>query len=329
MGETMPDFILTTGSASFFGVVVVLYLYLAPSIIAFMRAHPRFWIILGLNLAAAPLQSFLMPLFIQFPQPGMTNAELMGMAMVILFGPAWIALLVWSLLRQATADARLLVWRDTKTYDMVVALPLVAWFLNSAMQMRPTLVFLGGLILEGDADSLMVMQFASLSLSGLFCLLCVWLLLLRDKPILRTQGILPRVAALAGTFLAVGMLRLPVPEMTLFQQATVFLLIGLGSGLAIMVLARLGKSFSIMPEARTLVTSGAYAYVRHPLYSAEIVILLGMILQYQQPWSLIMGGATIALQVIRSIYEERVLVRAFPEYEEYRARTKRFIPGVI
>ncbi len=325
----MPDFIPTTGSANFFGVVVLLYLYFAPTILAFMRAHPRFWIILALNVAVAPVQATLSQYFFAFPHPGATVAELLAMSLLVLFGPGWLALTAWSMIRQGEPDARLLAWRNTKTYDMIVALPLVAWFVNSAMQMRPNLTFLGGLILDGAADSLLVLQFASLIFSALFCLLCVWLLLIRDKPVLRTHGVLPRIAALAGTFLAVGMLRLPVPDMSLFQQATVFLFIGLGTAAAVVILARLGKSFSIMPEARTLVTTGAYAYVRHPLYSAEIVIVLGMILQYQQPWALIMGGAVIVLQVIRSLYEEQVLARAFPEYADYRTRTKRFIPGII
>jgi len=325
----MPEFIPTTGSANFFGVVVVLYLYLAPSIIAFMRAHPRFWAILVLNILLAPVQATISQYFFAFPHPGSTIAELFAMSLLVLFGPGWLALVIWSLLKNAAQNTRLLAWRDTKTYDLVVALPLIAWFVNSAMQMRPHLSFLGGLIMSGLADSLMFLQFGSLIFSALFCLLCVWLLLIRDKPVLRAQGLLPRIAALAGTFLAVGMLRLPVPDMLLFQQATIFLLTGLGTAAAIVILARLGKSFSIMPEARTLVTTGAYAHVRHPLYSAEIVIVLGMTLQYQQPWSLLMGGSVIVLQVIRSLYEEQVLSQAFPEYEAYRARTKRFIPGVI
>jgi len=37
----------------------------------------------------------------------------------------------------------------------------------------------------------------------------------------------------------------------------------------------------------------------------------------------------VAMLVIRTIYEERVLVEAYPEYVAYRARTKRFIPGLI
>jgi protein-S-isoprenylcysteine O-methyltransferase Ste14 len=325
----MPDFILTTGSASLFGVIVVLYAYLAPSLVAFTRAHPRFWLILALNLAVGPVQAMLSQFLFAFPHPGMTMAELFSVALLLLMGPGWLVLLVWALRPGDAPDARLLAWRDTKTYDMVAALPLIAWFINSALQMRPHLSFLGGLITTGQADSLMLLQFGSLVFSARFCLLCVWLLLIRDKPVLRAQGLLPRLAALAGTFLAVGMLRLPVPDMSLFQQATIFLLTGLGTAAAIVILARLGKSFSIMPEARTLVTTGPYAYVRHPLYSAEIVILLGMMLQYQQPWALIMGSTVIALQVVRSLYEERVLSRAFPEYAEYRTRTKRFIPGVI
>ena len=43
----------------------------------------------------------------------------------------------------------------------------------------------------------------------------------------------------------------------------------------------------------------------------------------------LIAAGVIVLQVIRSIFEERVLAETFPEYEVYRARTKRFIPGVI
>jgi protein-S-isoprenylcysteine O-methyltransferase Ste14 len=37
----------------------------------------------------------------------------------------------------------------------------------------------------------------------------------------------------------------------------------------------------------------------------------------------------IVLQVTRSIFEERVLLQAYPEYVAYRARTARFIPGIL
>jgi protein-S-isoprenylcysteine O-methyltransferase Ste14 len=288
----VPHYILTTGSASPFGVVLAFYLYFAPSILASMRAHRRFWVIGGLNLASGPLQIALCEYLGLFFKPGMSTAEFTGLALLMLLGPAWLLLVGWALAPVETPDPRLLAWRTTKTYDMKL-------------------------------------QFMAQLLSILFGLACAWALLIRDLPVRRASGMLPRLTALGGTFLGASMLRLQTPEMSLLQQAFVFVLMGLGAGAGTLVLLWLGKSFAIMPEARTLVTSGPYKYVRHPLYAAEIVIVLGMILQYQQPSSLLLGGIVIALQVARSVHEERVLLQAFPEYEAYRARTRRFVPGLI
>ena len=84
-----------------------------------------------------------------------------------------------------------------------------------------------------------------------------------------------------------------------------------------------------MPEARRLVTTGPYALVRHPLYVVEEIGVVGLATQFAQPWAALLALASIALQVLRSEYEERVLLEAFPDYAEYRARTWRFVPYVI
>jgi protein-S-isoprenylcysteine O-methyltransferase Ste14 len=96
-----------------------------------------------------------------------------------------------------------------------------------------------------------------------------------------------------------------------------------------LVLWRLGKSFSIMPEARKLVTSGPYAYARHPLYAVEIITIIGTAVQFTPPWSWIIALIVVGLLWVRSNYEEQVLEAAYPEYGAYRAKTARFIPGVI
>jgi protein-S-isoprenylcysteine O-methyltransferase Ste14 len=62
---------------------------------------------------------------------------------------------------------------------------------------------------------------------------------------------------------------------------------------------------------------------------AEVVGLAGNAILFQQPWALLLLAVVIALQVARSHFEEQVLGEAFPEYAAYRARTWRFIPGVI
>jgi protein-S-isoprenylcysteine O-methyltransferase Ste14 len=41
------------------------------------------------------------------------------------------------------------------------------------------------------------------------------------------------------------------------------------------------------------------------------------------------GFAVLAMMVVRTLFEEKVLAEAYPEYVAYRAKTARFIPGVI
>ena len=304
-----------------------LYLYLLPSLLAFQRGHRRFWIILGLNILLAPVQSTLFQYFLPVNPVGLPPAEILWITFLFCMGPGWIALLAWALRPVAAPDPRLLAFRETKLFDALAGLPLVAWFAFSAISLRGNLVHDGAIIAGGEAGLLIWLRFFSLLFSILFCLLTVWLLLVRDKPVRRIAGALPRLCAVGGTFLGVGMLRLPVAELSLPLQALCFVLTGAGGLASFLVLSKLGKSFSIVPEARKLVTSGPYAWARHPLYAAEVVIVLGLIVQYRQPWALLMGTAVIALQVIRSLFEERVLTQTFPEYVDYRSRVKRF--GIV
>lgn len=83
----------------------------------------------------------------------------------------------------------------------------------------------------------------------------------------------------------------------------------------------------LKPEG-TLVTSGPYRLVRHPVYTAQILLALG--------WSLAFGGwltalYTIALSValnFKSLMEERRLLQRFPEYRDYQSRTRKFVPFI-
>ena len=98
--------------------------------------------------------------------------------------------------------------------------------------------------------------------------------------------------------------------------------------IAVMTLAQLGRSFSVMPEARTLVTAGLYSRIRHPLYMAEAVATLGVFLQYRSLGAALLVAAQFAVQLWRMHEEEKVLEAQFPDYAGYRARTARLLPGV-
>jgi protein-S-isoprenylcysteine O-methyltransferase Ste14 len=307
-----------------------LLLYFLPSILAFMRGQRRFWIVLVLNIALTFVQSTVFHKF--FPglfaiRPG-NIADALFVSIVANFGPGWLALMIWSALPDET-DPRLIRAQNTKTYDAIVALPLILWFGYGAFQLRAVLVRDAAMIAGGTASLFIWMQFFSLLAAAAFDLLLVYLLLVRDRPVAKSKGVMPRFFGFIGTFMGIGILQLPVAPLSLPMQMLAAVLIGLGSLGSFLVLWRLGKSFSIMPEARKLVTSGPYAHARHPLYAVEMITIAGTALQFAAPWSWALALVVLALLWVRSHFEELVLEQAYPEYGAYRARTKRFIPGVI
>jgi protein-S-isoprenylcysteine O-methyltransferase Ste14 len=90
------------------------------------------------------------------------------------------------------------------------------------------------------------------------------------------------------------------------------------------VIARfqLGRSFSVTPRARQLVTSGVYARIRHPIYLASPFLLIGFSLVMATWWPLLLLVVVIPLQIARARREEAILRATFgAEYDRYRART--------
>ena len=85
---------------------------------------------------------------------------------------------------------------------------------------------------------------------------------------------------------------------------------------------QLGRSFSLKPEARQLVTTGLYAKIRNPIYVFGIVIIIGVILVLQKPALWFVLIAVVIGQTIRARREARVLEAAFGDaYREYRRKT--------
>jgi protein-S-isoprenylcysteine O-methyltransferase Ste14 len=80
-------------------------------------------------------------------------------------------------------------------------------------------------------------------------------------------------------------------------------------------------------KTTTLVTEGAYRYLRHPLYSSLLLLALGIFFKGPTlPAGVLVVGATGFL-LATAMADEAECVRFFgPSYQEYMKRTKRFIP---
>ena len=94
--------------------------------------------------------------------------------------------------------------------------------------------------------------------------------------------------------------------------------------LGLLTLARLqlGNSFSITAEARSLVTTGIYSRIRHPVYVFSSVMILGFALYLKMPWIASILAFILPMQFFRARQEEKILTRAFGEaYMAYRKTT--------
>jgi len=101
-----------------------------------------------------------------------------------------------------------------------------------------------------------------------------------------------------------------------------------GTALAFLSAWYLGKSFSLLPQARTLVTTGPYRFVRHPIYLGGLLITIGELWLRFSALTLALNIVFVAAQIVRLRYEEQILEKTFPEYATYRARTSALIPGI-
>jgi len=106
----------------------------------------------------------------------------------------------------------------------------------------------------------------------------------------------------------------------------------LGVVIALWSRVSLGQSWSseiVIQEKHQLVERGPYAYVRHPMYSGIILMLLGVLLWYgRMSWLLVFLFVFVGLY-LKSRSEEELLERTFPRYAGYRKRTKALIPFVV
>ncbi|MDE1925378.1 MAG: isoprenylcysteine carboxylmethyltransferase family protein [Patescibacteria group bacterium] len=219
-------------------------------------------------------------------------------------------------------------WSNIRNFSATVLL--VAWYGWGLSRQIPE--FLASLAVSGGSGSgdlaFIILRVVVEAAGIIFTTLLVILLIVRDTPKSRVQGVVPYAAAMVGTFASATAFFLPVARLPFWLIPLDAFLTLAGLVLSIWALSYLGKSFAILPSARRLVTSGPYRYVRHPLYVFEELAIIGIMLQFALPWSLVIVAIHVTAQLLRIRYEEKALLQAFPEYRAYAAATPRFIPPV-
>lgn len=158
----------------------------------------------------------------------------------------------------------------------------------------------------------------------------------------REEGIVSKVAGLLGMAGFVSMILYVVnPKWLAFAGLSLPLwLRWTGAGIALAGFAllqwaqsTLADSWSDTPrmmKEQSLITSGVYQYVRHPIYSA-FILTLGSTLLISSNWliGLCWLGMTVMEVISRIEFEEALMIEFFGEpYREYMNKTGRLFPKV-
>jgi protein-S-isoprenylcysteine O-methyltransferase Ste14 len=89
-----------------------------------------------------------------------------------------------------------------------------------------------------------------------------------------------------------------------------------------------GPGLTVPPER--LVTNGVYAYTRNPMYLGHLIFMLGLAVTFRSWFALALFAAHLPWYHRRVLHDEAGLRARFgAQYEDYRKRVKRWIPGLF
>ena len=145
------------------------------------------------------------------------------------------------------------------------------------------------------------------------------------------------VLALSGLMFPVGFVlsaldfRNAWSTVPLWLTVTASLLFILGYGLYAEVMrenAYLSRTVEVQ-DGQKVISTGLYGIVRHPMYSATLLLFLSMPLVLGSLYALLPMLAYPALIIGRLLNEEKLLEEELPGYQEYKGRVKyRLIPFI-
>jgi protein-S-isoprenylcysteine O-methyltransferase Ste14 len=158
-----------------------------------------------------------------------------------------------------------------------------------------------------------------------------------SKPLsIRREGIiylnLKFASFTAYVVLVIAMILLLLKE-SLFANSFILIAVQLIAAL-LMIWARITfgrRSFHAVanPTAGGLITSGPYHYIRHPIYASILYFIVAGVLAHPSILNFFIASISCVAIAVRIYAEEKLIVKQYPEYTNYAARTKRLIPFII
>jgi protein-S-isoprenylcysteine O-methyltransferase Ste14 len=102
-----------------------------------------------------------------------------------------------------------------------------------------------------------------------------------------------------------------------------------GLGIAIWARIVLGRNWSArvtLKVGHELIDSGPYRVVHHPIYSGLLLMILGTAVLAGNLSGLLAVAIYLLVIWLKLLREEALMTTNFPQYTEYKARTKAVVP---
>lgn len=90
--------------------------------------------------------------------------------------------------------------------------------------------------------------------------------------------------------------------------------------------------FNVAPDPLSkaqLRIEGPYRLIRHPMYTSVLGLTLIYVIDSFTLFNMVMYAVLMIDLLMKLNYEEKLLAKKFPEYSEYKKRTKRIIPFIF
>ena len=151
------------------------------------------------------------------------------------------------------------------------------------------------------------------------------------RPVQRVLIVVIAVAVLATPVVAaldwrLGWSRAPVAVIVL---GDVLVALGLAVTFVVLLQNRYAASAIRIMAGQTLVSTGLYGVVRHPMYLGALILMIGEPLALGSDWGLLALLAVVPALALRIADEEDMLANELPGYRDYRRAVRyRLVPGI-
>jgi protein-S-isoprenylcysteine O-methyltransferase Ste14 len=155
-----------------------------------------------------------------------------------------------------------------------------------------------------------------------------------DQPAADKKFMLAFGAVALIWFIAIGLdRRMHASKIPEALQALGLIILVLSSGFIMWVMRANSFAAPVIKlqteRGHRVISTGPYAWVRHPMYSGTVLFFVGTPLLLGSWWGVAMAPVFAALFAIRVRIEERALIAGLPDYADYAARVRyRLVPGL-